>query len=113
MYAKRPNDNKELLAFLAKHLLVGVVIGWSILGIFIIFDVASLRTLIANNHIEFLVYPLLLVFFAITFGSVGMGIGIMGVNENDDDDDKKGGKREKNSAKHVVLAPVKVNSNYR
>lgn len=79
-----------MLVFLGTHLLVGAFVGWFILGVFILLDVGGLKTLIAANHVEYLVYPLLLVFFAITFGSVGMGIGIMGINKDDDDDNDKG-----------------------
>ncbi len=91
MYAKRPKGTNELLLFLAKHMLIGMVFGWFILGVFIFTDVGGLRTLISANHVEYIVYPLLLIFFAITFGSVGMGIGVMGIDKNDDDDDNDKG----------------------
>lgn len=75
-----PNPNKAsntMFRFLAGHLLLGLVTGWSILAIFIGFDFGGLRSLTTLNHLEYLVYPLLAVFFAITFGSTAMGIGIM------------------------------------
>lgn len=83
-------SRKKMFRMLLRNLIFGIFVGWLVLSIFIFTDVASLRTLIKVNHSEFVVYPLLFLFFAITFGSVGMGIGIMGSNKDDDDDDDKG-----------------------
>ncbi len=89
MYWKDEEDSRrKLFGFLLRHLAIGVFFGWLILSIFLWLDVAGLRTLARVNHLEFIVFPLLYIFFAITFGSVGMGIGIMGLNDDDDDNDK-------------------------
>lgn len=81
-----PTGNKSqqnhMFRFLASHLLVGLATGWAILAIFIGFDFGGLRSLATLNHLEFLVYPLLAVFFAITFGGAAMGIGIMSMKND-------------------------------
>ena len=85
-------SKNKMFKLLATHLAIGVGTGWGILTIFFILDVASLRTLTTANHLEYIVYPLLYIFFAITFGSAAMGIGVMSVKKDDDDDDFGGGK---------------------
>lgn len=103
IYAKRAN--REFLGFLARHLAFGAFTGWSILAIFVVFDFGGLRTVAHLNHLEYLVYPLLAVFFAITFGSAFMGIGIMSQRET-----KSGGgknKRENVETMAAILAPVR------
>lgn len=85
----------KLFKFLLRHMAIGIFFGWVILSAFLILDVGGLRTLSKATHAQAIVYPLLYIFFAITFGSVGMGIGIMTMNKDDDDDHKGGGKRQK------------------
>ncbi len=80
-----------LLRFLAGHLLVGVVVGWSVLGAFIALDIASLRTLIFRDQHAAIVLFAAAVFFAITFGGLAMGAGVMGLAE--DGTDGGGGRR--------------------
>lgn len=84
-------SQKKLFSLLIKHLIVGVATGWIVLTTFFVLDIAGLRTLAHNNHVEHIVYPLLYIFFAITFGSAAMGIGVMGMKKDDDDDDDHGG----------------------
>ncbi|MEO1194299.1 MAG: hypothetical protein AAFY02_21285 [Pseudomonadota bacterium] len=81
-----------LLRFLAHHCLVGMAIGWIILGGLLWSDVGRLGTLIFNSPHWPEAIALLLIFFAITFGSLSMGTGIMLLSD-EDEDSKGGGKR--------------------
>ena len=78
-----------LLRFLAAHLAVGVFVGWSVLGGLIALDVASLRTLLLRDQHAAVALAMAAIFFAITFGSLAMGAGVMGLR----DDDRGGGGR--------------------
>lgn len=68
-----------LLSFLLGHLLVGVLAGWMVLGLLLWFDVAGLWSLIAESDSAGLVLALLAFGFAVTFGSLAMGTGVMGL----------------------------------
>ena len=84
-------DAKKIIFRLLKFAAIGVGTGWFILTAFFILDVAGIRTMAHNNHLEYIVYPLLYFFFALTFGSVSMAIGVMTINKDNDDDDHRGG----------------------
>lgn len=66
-----------LLRFLAMHLAIGVVAGWVVLAAFLYFDIANLRTLMTGSPDGMLALTLLAAFFALTFGSAGMGVAVM------------------------------------
>ncbi len=66
-----------LLRFLAIHLAIGVAAGWVVLAAFLYFDIANLRTLIVGSPDGVLALVLLAAFFALTFGSAGMGVAVM------------------------------------
>jgi hypothetical protein len=83
-------SRRKMFRFLVRHLLIGLGFGWFILTIFLITDVASLRSLASNSHDLPIVLPLLYLFFGITFGSAGMGIGVMSLKNDDDDNDHDG-----------------------
>lgn len=68
-----------LLRFLGGHLLVGVIVGWGALGAFIWLDIGRLGSLVLDSPDWPLVLAMLLVVFAITFGSLAMGTGVMGL----------------------------------
>ena len=104
-------SRKKMFNFLIRHLIIGVVTGWVILSVFIILDIANLRSLAIATGAGAIVFPLLYAFFAITFGSAAMGIGIMGINDDDDND---------NDGHHInilptfhQLSPVKVHTKKR
>lgn len=84
---KRSNDVR-LLYFLAGHLVVGVVAGWTVLAGLLILDVARLRTLIFSSDQGAVALVLLAVFMAITFGSLAMGSGIMGLGRDGRDSER-------------------------
>ncbi len=66
-----------LLRFLLVHAAVGIGAGWVVLAGFIATNVFGLRALIFTSPDGGVALALLLLFFALTFGSAGMGIGIM------------------------------------
>lgn len=104
-------SKRRMFRLLAKYLVLGIGTGWLILTAFFILDVGSLRTLAHMNHIEYIVYPLLYLFFAITFGAVSMGIGVMTMHKRDDDDDDFPGGGKKLPVIHYrELAKVKVSA---
>ena len=63
--------------FLLKNLFKGIAVGWSLLGLFLLFDVGGVRTLIFNSSNTVMAIGLLMVGFAITFGNCAMGIAVM------------------------------------
>lgn len=72
----------EAIRFLVLHLVVGVAAG-VMLGILLLaFDVFGLGSLVWESANPLL--PLMLLFFGlfITFGSVGMGVGVMSLAED-------------------------------
>jgi hypothetical protein len=79
--ALKPHE-RHVLDFLLKHLLYGTFGGFLFGGLILATDLGGIRTLIwsSNDTVLFLV----LLFFGlfITFGSVGMGIGIMSLGED-------------------------------
>lgn len=104
-------SRKKMFSFLLRHLIIGVVTGWIVLGVFIAVDVGGLRSLTIQNGLAPIVFPLLFIFFAITFGSAAMGIGIMGIKDDDDDDDD--GFKIKIPPVFGTLTPIKVHSKSR
>lgn len=75
----------RFLAFLARHLALGVFVGWAILAGLLWLDFARLATLIGASSHAFEAVAMLAVFFAATFGGAAMGSAIMGLAEPDDD----------------------------
>lgn len=69
----------ELLVFLAKHMIVGLIAGELILGALLFLDVGGLRSLIWSSSDRGLALFMLILFFALTFGSLGMGAGVVGL----------------------------------
>jgi len=67
----------ELLRFLAGHLLVGIAAGWMVLAAMLWLDVGGLATLLWASPDWPVLLALLLFGFAITFGSLAMGTGVM------------------------------------
>ena len=73
------------IGFLLRHLAFGSVGGFVFGGALLAVDLAGLRTLIFNAD-EPLLWLLLLFFgLFVTFGSVGMGVGIMTIGRDHDD----------------------------
>ncbi len=74
---KLQRHERAALGFLARHLVVGIVGGLLFGGLMIIFDIAHLRTLATESNDGILTLVLFFFGLIITFGSVGMGVGIM------------------------------------
>ncbi len=66
-----------LLRFLLHHCLIGIASGWLLLAGLLLTDAMGLATLIFSSAFWVEAMVLLLVFFAITFGSLAMGTGVM------------------------------------
>lgn len=78
--------HRPAISFLMKHLLYGTICGFT-LGILILwFDFAGLTTMIFASPDKYLF--LLMLFFGlwITFGSIAMAVGVMGLGEERDSD---------------------------
>jgi hypothetical protein len=99
----------RLIRFLFGHMLVGIAVGWIILGAIFWLDVASLRTLIGQTGAGWIAVPVMAILFAITFGSLAMGTGVMLLPKDDDDDDDAAAGPGPRRAPHrpaVSVAPV-------
>ncbi|MBL8655645.1 MAG: hypothetical protein JNJ97_15665 [Alphaproteobacteria bacterium] len=77
-----PNRIGPILLFLAGHMLIGIAVGWSILGALLWFDIGGLWRLIGGSAHMGIVLTMLLIGFAITFGSVAMGSAIVALEED-------------------------------
>ncbi len=74
---------RQALGFLLRHLCHGTVGGFVFGGMLLWLDFASLRTLIATSDNP-LLYGFMLFFgLFVTFGSVGMGVGVMSLTDEE------------------------------
>lgn len=78
--------HRVLVGFLIKHLLAGAAAGILLGGLLLWYDVAGLASLIFAVSVD--VVALFMLFFGlfITFGSLGMAAGVMGLGEERDSD---------------------------
>ncbi len=60
----------RLLRFLARNALIGVAVGWNVLGLLLVTDTFGLGTLLATSEHRLVALALLLAGFAATFGGV-------------------------------------------
>lgn len=72
-----------LVRFLLRHCAGGVFAGWVTLGGLIGTDVGGLRTLILASDLGVIAAIMLLIGFAVTFGSAAMGAAVMGLGRDD------------------------------
>lgn len=77
---------RRAVAFLLKHLLAGVTGGFLFGGLVLWYDVAGLATIIFASPIKVLAIGMLFFGLFITFGSIGMAVGVMGLGEERDSD---------------------------
>ena len=71
-----PAADRQLLTYLAKNCLLGILAGWLLLGLLISSNVANLGHLLFGNGIELTALILISAGFAVTFGSLAMGTAI-------------------------------------
>jgi hypothetical protein len=77
--------DKEALSFLATHLMCGVAGGLTFGLAVLAIDLGHLRTLALQSNNPVLALGLFFFGLFITFGSVGMGVGVMSLGRNEDD----------------------------
>lgn len=70
-------DWPKLLTFLAVHLAFGAAIGVAFASLVIMSNVSDIKTLIADSAEPYLAVALLYAMNMLTFGAMGMGIGVM------------------------------------
>jgi hypothetical protein len=85
MAGLQPHE-RHFLRFLAGHLAVGVAAATGLMGLILAFDLFALRSLIFGQSGGWLAGGLLYFGLAVTFGSVAMGIGVMGQAKDGEDD---------------------------
>lgn len=74
------------ILFLLKHLLAGTI-GGVVLGVLVLWlDVAGIASMAAASPDETLIHIMLFFGLFITFGSIGMGVGVMSLGEERDSD---------------------------
>ena len=80
----RHEEPETLLPFLFRAMIDGIIVGWSLMLGILWFDVSNIQTMVmASEHGNLLVFTLACV-FAITFGSVGMGIAVFTIPDDGD-----------------------------
>lgn len=77
--------DKEALMFLATHLAYGLVSGLTFGVAVLATNLGNLRTLVFESNHTVLVLTLFFFGLFVTFGSVGMGVGVMSLARDDDD----------------------------
>ncbi len=77
-------DNRRFVTFLIKHCLAGTVGGVVLAGLLLWQDVGGLGTMIFSSPDRALFLALLFFGMFVTFGSIGMAVGIMQLGENRD-----------------------------
>lgn len=83
----RHKHQNDLLHFLGKHLITGLIAGELTLALLLFLNVGGLRSLIWESSVRGIALFLLIMFFALTFGSIGMGAGVIGLSKGNRDSD--------------------------
>ncbi|TVR98198.1 MAG: hypothetical protein EA406_07390 [Rhodospirillales bacterium] len=78
--------HRHAIGFLLKHLAAGAAGGMLFGALVLYYDVAGLGTLITTSRHGLLASVMLFFGLFMTFGSVGMGVGIMSLGEERDSD---------------------------
>ena len=84
MPEKANRQAKEAITFLLQHLVVGTAGGFVFGGLVLYYDVAGLGSLIWNSSEPWLALFLLFFGLFVTFGSLGMGWGVMALGRERD-----------------------------
>ena len=85
-----PLNNKEweALKFLAAHLCYGTAAAITFGAAVLATDLSNIRTLAMRSPHPFLVIGLMFFGLFITFGSIAMAVGVMGLARDDDEPDR-------------------------
>ena len=92
------HGHKDMLHFLGMHLISGLVAALVFGGAILAVDLSGIRTLALNSGNPVLILFLMFFGLMVTFGSLAMGVGIMGMGDfsednrhlrEDDDDDHR------------------------
>lgn len=67
----------RLVRFLAVHMALGVAVGVAVAALFVRLDVAGFKSVLATSDEPLFALSLLYFLFALTFGSLSMGIAVM------------------------------------
>lgn len=74
---------REALAFLGRHLAYGAAGGFVFGGLVMALDLGNLRTLMLSSESPLLAIAMLFFGLFVTFGSAGMGVGVMSLGEDE------------------------------
>jgi len=96
-----------LVRFVIRHALLGIAVGWSMVAAMLVFDFAGLAQLIFSSGLAAVAIPMLLIGFGITFGSVQVGIAVMGM------DDRARPRRGRPGGRAMMPASVRVHARRR
>lgn len=69
-------EPRSLISFLLRSMCDGIAVGWALLLAILWSDVGGVGSMIRASSIGEMAVAMLAVVFAITFGSVGMGIAV-------------------------------------
>ena len=75
---------KSIITFLLRHLLTGVVGALLFGGLLLYFDVSHLRSMALDEDGGILTLCLMFFGLMVTFGSLAMAVGIMGLAQDED-----------------------------
>ncbi|CCQ74726.1 hypothetical protein [Magnetospira sp. QH-2] len=78
----RPHEHA--LRFLGRHLLYGLAAGWTLGICMLVADMGGIWSMISRSEDWFIWLFLLFFGLTVTFGSVGMGIGVMSLGRERD-----------------------------
>lgn len=83
------SKEKEALLFLGTHLIYGLAAGLTFGVAVLATNLGNLRTLAFESNHTALVLTLFFFGLFVTFGSVGMGVGVMSLAHDDQDDGRE------------------------
>ncbi len=78
-------QEKEALRFLGTHLIYGLVGGLTFGLAVMVINLGNLRTLVLESSNPVLVLVMFFGALFVTFGSVGMGVGVMSLGRDEDE----------------------------
>lgn len=79
------DHERHAILFLLRHMMYGTVGGFTFGALVLFFDIGQLRSLAFESSHPIGVIILFFFGLFVTFGSLGMGVGIMGLGNHSDD----------------------------